>query len=487
MHYNPHMNTRLKPGILSKVLIPVAGLILFGALLSTLTSSDLLDPLRKPKQADSRSNPSLALPEPVEKQQESSLLEKEGLEALASGDPGAAISLLIEAYQLSILSDEGWLGLGDAYQELGEIDQALAAWRNLPPSQDLYIRLTGAYHTLEDFEGLLSDLRKLLTHYPQEASLYFQTGLVYAAIRPDSAFAFLEQALSLDAKYQEPSRKLMRTIRSARLQDEPAYTYVASGRELASLDHWILALEAFRQALLIREDYAEAWAFYGEALQQAGRQEGIKRDMDSDRSLSLAALQKAVQLDPQTLSAQFLLSLYWQRQGKYEEAIAVLENAAVLEPANPMVWAELGSCWAQAGDLIIAQAYYQKALDLAPQDPFFWRLLADFSLTYHVQIRELGLPAARQAVLLEPNAPDNLTLLGQTLYFLGDHANAEKFLSEALDKDPTFSPAYLHLGLNYLMQGESEQAKAYLQKAVEYGPKGPTSEQARRILERHFP
>jgi tetratricopeptide (TPR) repeat protein len=484
MHYNPRMEARLKPGFLAKVLIPAVALILFGVLLSVLPSiSNHWQPSEKAVLA-------YPPPEDFEKssgENEGSTLEQAGLEALSAGDPGAARTNLEEASQYGDLSPAGWMALGDANRSLGDLDNALAAWTNLPPSEDLYKRLTEVHYQLDNIESLLVMMRSLLAQFPGEASLYFHTGLIYAAQRPDSSIAYLEQAVSIEPRYKEDVARIIRTIRTTRLLDEPAYTLVSSGRELAYINHWILAYEAFRQAISLREDYAEAWAFYGEAIQQADNLiQEYKTDRDENHR-ALTALQKAVELDPESIAAQIFLSTYWQRQGAYEQAAEILESAALQEPENPVLWAEIGSCWAKAGDLLKAQTYLQKALDHAQDDPFYWALVAEYSIEHQVQLRELGLPAARQAVMLAPHSAEYLTLLGKTLYFLGDHSNADKFLKEALDKELEYAPAYLYLGMNSLAQGSSIQARDYFNQASSHGAGTSTAEQANRLLERHFP
>jgi tetratricopeptide (TPR) repeat protein len=481
------MEGRFKPGNITKVLIPAAVLLLLGALF--LSQISINDPWKNTVYEETSVDSDLLEDnsENINARLKSSQLEQLGLEALTSGDPAAAVMNLEEAYLLSGLSPEGWMTLGDAYSQLGHIDNALGAWENLPPSPELYSRLTEAYFVMDDFDGLLTFMSDLLNQSPGDANLYFHLGLLYAAHKPDSSLAFLEQAASIEPEFNEVTTRIIRTIRSARLLDEPAYTLVSTGRELANLNQWILAHEAFRRAISLREDYAEAWAFYGEAIQQVNNQiNDIKTGID-EPDVSLTALEKAVQLDPESLSAHIFLSIYWQRQGEFEQAAAILESAALLEPENPVVWAELGRCWAKAGDLSKAQENLEKAVDLSPEDPFYWALIADYSINYQVQIKELGLPAARKAVLLAPDSAEYLTLLGQAFYFLGDHSNAEKFMNEALDKEPEYAPAYLHLGMNALAKGDSNQAREHFTLAGSLGEGSLTAEQARRLLERHFP
>jgi Flp pilus assembly protein TadD len=102
-------------------------------------------------------------------------------------------------------------------------------------------------------------------------------------------------------------------------------------------------------------------------------------------------------------------------------------------------------------------------------------------------LRQVGLPAARQAVLLAPDDPACLDTLGQVFFLLGDAASAERFFDRALQADAGFAPAHLHLGLVYLQQGDSKEAVDQFTLASRLAPGSPTAEQAQRLLENPLP
>ncbi|MBE0699161.1 MAG: tetratricopeptide repeat protein, partial [Anaerolineaceae bacterium] len=64
-----------------------------------------------------------------------------------------------------------------------------------------------------------------------------------------------------------------------------------------------------------------------------------------------------------------------------------------------------GNTWAEKGDLLVALEHFQKATTLDPQNSLYWQYLARFTVDYSVNVRFIGLPAARQAVVLAPNDP----------------------------------------------------------------------------------
>ena len=119
---------------------------------------------------------------------------------------------------------------------------------------------------------------------------------------------------------------------------------------------------------------------------------------------------------------------------------------------------ELGSSLAEQGDLSAAFGHYQKAVEIAPGISQYWQYLALFSVQYNYDVPAVGLPAARQAVILAPEDPTALDTMGWTLLALEDYASAERFLQQALERDPGYPLALLHLGQLYLQWQEKDNA-----------------------------
>jgi tetratricopeptide (TPR) repeat protein len=164
-----------------------------------------------------------------------------------------------------------------------------------------------------------------------------------------------------------------------------------------------------------------------------------------------------------------------------------MHQAAATDPENPALQAEIGSFLSEMGDLPAAQAYYERAIRLAPEEAVYYRLLAQFCLEHGIQVRQVALPAARRAVILAPQEPASLDVMGHTLYILGDYRNAERFLRRALQIDPDLALARLHLGMNAWMLGQVTDARQQLSLAIRLAPQTSTAEQAQRFLQRYLP
>ncbi len=407
-----------------------------------------------------------------------SLWETAGRAALEGGDPQRAADYLELAAARGQITPQGILYLGDAYFQSGDLEAALETWQlALERGGDplpTYTRMLEAHRRQKNYPAAIQDLQNIAQLQPQNAQIRYQLGLMLATRQPEAALAHLLAAVEINQELAEAVQLLQRSLRAAAQTDDPAYTLLNAGRALAFLDEWELAAEAFSQAVQANPDYAEAWAFLGEAQEQTG-QDG------------LPALQKALELNPYSLTANLLFGLYHKRNGRPEMALVYFHAAASIEPENPAVQAEIGNTLAVLGDFNKALAYYRRATELAPREATYWHLLSLFALQNGVQIEEVGLAAARQALLLNENDPAALDLMGYGYYLLNDMALAQRFLRRSLDVDPNYASARLHLGLVYLAQGDQANARQQLAKAIQLAPGTPVARQAERILQRYFP
>lgn len=425
----------------------------------------------------------------------SMLWEQAGHYALQAGEYQTA-RLFLERTGMERLSFQGLIDLGDACQELDELTQAIQFWHSAlekgGPIDSIYPRLFRAYRLRTNLAESSSILRSLADQNPQDAQLQYQAGLFLAAYQPTDALDYLNRAARLDINLARRIDRLTQAILQAQQNTpstlpeavpvdplpeiSPAYIYLVSGRGLASLNEWLLAMQAFEEAARLQPDYADAWAYLGEARshitnENPGSQEG------------LADIQHALSLDPTSLPAHLFLAYYWTRQQLFTQAKLVIEQAQAFHPENPLLLAEMGNIHALSGDLPAANAAYSQAIDLAPGDPVYLRYLIHFSLTYNYQIDTLALPLARQAVILSPNDSESLNLMAQVLIRIGDLANAERFTRRALRLQPDYAPAHLSLGQIFLLNKAFDLARQELDMVLQLAPDSSYADQAQRLLE----
>jgi Flp pilus assembly protein TadD len=202
---------------------------------------------------------------------------------------------------------------------------------------------------------------------------------------------------------------------------------------------------------------------------------------------ALAALERALQLDPQSASNHAYLGLYWQRQSDFVRAGQSFQRAARLEPQNPIWLMNLGELAFLRGDVPTAHAYYLQATVVAPENDLAWRALALFCLQTEGCLRQDGLPAALKARSLAPEDWNSADVLGQVLMALGEDQSARALLTRAVELAPAEAAPRFHLGLIHLRGGDTFLARENLQAALALDPQGPLAETIRSVMERYLP
>jgi tetratricopeptide (TPR) repeat protein len=404
------------------------------------------------------------------------LWEQAGFLALKAANPENAIEYFKNAAAAGDLSEEGYLAFGDAYKATGNTHTGVQIWEASAyihgPSEQTLVRLADVRRERGDYPALINILKEMLTLETNSlgssfdsAELNYELGLVLSAEEPASAPPYLLQAVEINPAMTNASA-LAFTIQRALPQENPTYTLMAAGRKLAILNEWVLAAHAFQKVTEIQPEYGEAWAFLGEAWQH----------LDENTSENaLSALETALEIDPQSLSANILMSLYWQRAGNPNLFYKYLTTAEDIDPNNPMILIDLGEAAAILGDLETGYSYILKAIDQTYNDPAYLRALVEFCIRYNYNLDEVALPTARRVIFSDPGNPASMDLMGQVLLRMGDLLNAERFLLRALDKNPGYAPAYLHLGLIYSMQDKPTQAAEAFNRAITLAPGTPTA------------
>jgi len=343
----------------------------------------------------------------------------------------------------------------------------------LSPQNDLAVTAQ-AYRQEEALEEAAGIWLEVLAQDPEDAYAHYQLGLLLVVSDPEKAVVHLDKAADLDSQWSDPAYELKTTLRLAAFAEEPAYRDIQIGQTLAAIGEWDLAKAAFLRSTQENPGYPEAWAYLGEAQQQTGED-------------GLAALERAIAINPDSYAANVFMALYWRRQARPEMALVYLHTAAQLDPDNPSLQTDIGNTLAEMGNLPDALKHIIRVTQLQPQESSAWQTLARFSVDYDFQIEEIGIHAARQAVILAKDDPAALTLLGRAHMLLGNEYYIERFLFQALQLDDSYPDAHLYLGMFYLDKGDIEKARLHLQTAVQLAGEGPIGQQAQHILDQFFP
>ena len=184
--------------------------------------------------------------------------------------------------------------------------------------------------------------------------------------------------------------------------------------------------------------------------------------------------------------------------GEYEVALNRALDALEFDPDNVDTLAVLAEVYADVGNYDIAQDYIDQALELDPNHVLALRNAAylyekrgqyeqaiaalDQALAQQPQRSDLFIEKARvyrvgmndyqNAVIAYRAAVDanktayTLDALGEGLYNAGDHIQAVRMLREAVEMDPSYGPALVHLGMALYARRNYEDAVMNLEEGL---------------------
>ncbi|HLD94814.1 MAG TPA: tetratricopeptide repeat protein [Anaerolineales bacterium] len=302
--------------------------------------------------------------------------------------------------------------------------------------------------------------------------LSYQQGVQLMATDPLAALSLLEEVAFSSHPLAESARTLTQAIRSARLADDRAYLFTASGQALAAFGEWKLAQNALLKAVQLDPEYAEAWAYLGEAQQQNGED-------------GYPSLRRSLDLNPESLSALLFTALYWQRQQDYLRAGLLYHRAASHEPDNASIQLQWGQNALLAGDVNEAREHFDAAAQLSPDDLGTWTYVARFSIGSELFVEELGLSAALRVLREQPENAEAMVLVGRAYSSLGNKIAGRVYLEQAVKLYPEFGPAHYYFGLFLLANEETDQALAHLNKVIELSPGSQEAKLASELIVRY--
>jgi len=365
--------------------------------------------------------------------------------------------------------------LADANLKVGNLDLARSLWREASSKEKLttenYLQVFELQKNNGDWEGAYTTIQILAQNETQNPDIQYQYALFQIIFDPVSAPNSL--LLSVQGRPSRADRiKSLQSVVDDILEEEnQTFRMVLAGRGLANQGEWLMASAAYEQVTILDPNYAEGWAFYGNALNYLGKN-------------GYLALQKAEKLDPNSKIVRAMLAVYWRNNGDSVASLDLLKGLIADEPNEAYWYYETGNSYAKNGGLNQALAAYYQAIDLDPKNIFYWKELANFCLNYSFLVETDGLDAIRQALVLNPDDPEANDIMGMIYIQMNNYANAERFLLKANKFAPYSAAILLHLGQLYYLQNENNLAYFYLQSSVEYSQNDTIKTQALKLLDR---
>lgn len=288
--------------------------------------------------------------------------------------------------------------------------------------------------------------------YEQRPVWLIRQGMLPTPTPTVAAVAFLADAESAlrEGRFDEAIAALTRVVE---LEPDNADALIQLSRlSLMFLDA-PAALRHARAAYEIDPDNPEALNTLARALDWAGE------FVDA-----LDAALDAQEVEPDNATTLAVLGEIYTDVGNWDVAQDYLDQALTADPQNVLALRNQAYLFEQRGDYEQAVAAYQKALDAAPNR---FDLYIEKARQYRVGLLdyEAANEAYRRAVEVY-RSPMTLDALGDGLYNAGDHLQAVRVLREAVEMNPEYGPAQVHLGMALYARRNYEDAVTALEKGL---------------------
>jgi tetratricopeptide (TPR) repeat protein len=407
-----------------------------------------------------------------------------GTKLRMKGELEQAIEAYRKAIELNPEYENAYVELGQIYRSLGRNEDALAAFQhgldNSPRGLTHDNALSGKVLLLMNIgrrREAMEEIDRELSSDPNSIhGLFLRSALRFEENRTDESIADLNQALTLT--------------------DNPIFRsmlYGAMGVEQKSLSKYPEAIESLKKSIELRPDNAVSHATlaivyfylsrYDEAIDSADRAVNSADftdtpdfQMDTFNTLGACliklerwqdaekALRFAIKLSPTGIQPHTNLAYVLATQRKYSEAELELRDMIKQGIADWTTYAFLGSLYLAAERYADSAQMFRQALKFRPEDPAFMSFLG-YSLLQLNANSEEAMDLLKRAAKAAPSNAVIRNYLGMAYMKLGDLAQAEKELLQAIKYGPQFAPIFEHLGDLYLKMGRKADALTYWKSA----------------------
>jgi len=166
---------------------------------------------------------------------------------------------------------------------------------------------------------------------------------------------------------------------------------------------------------------------------------GISLALEDKYEDAKAELHKAIQLDPNDLTALYNLGRLAISENQIAEAVGFLETAALAHPDDADTHEELAYAYAQSGRLNDAVGQLHDAIKISPTNAELHAFLSQI-LAGSGELQQ-AITEQKEALRLQPNGADGWNDLGIEEAKAGRFAEARQAFSHALQLDPGHAQA----------------------------------------------
>lgn len=379
-----------------------------------------------------------------------------GLAYAQAGSPEQAHNELLQAVKLQADLVPAQEALAQLCLQQNDLDQAArsagAVIAARPASPEGYVVRGVVEERKRDFVGAEADLRRAIGLAPHDPIAYARLGDVQAVQKKyKEAEALYDEALNINPAFTEALGHLLQSYRQ---EKRPANVLISRIQEQITR-----APKNSAYYLMLGQ------AFYGE------------RDFEKAQ----AALEKAVELDRNSLNALLMLADTQAARGSLAQALASAKRVIQQNPHDVHGYALLGVLEEKSGNWQKAEEAYQKAMQIDPEFGLAANNLACALLAHGGNV-DVALSLAKTAHHSMPGSPNTADTLAWAYIQKGLYEYAIRLLQEALTQTPNDPTYRYHLGVAYQRTKNPAAAAVQFREVLKLDPRYVKGEEIRRYL-----
>lgn len=362
-----------------------------------------------------------------------------------------------------------WIQVGNYEAAIHDTTQAIRLADHFVPA---YVNRANAYKELDQFERAIADYQTALEIFPNDPIVYNGLGMVFKKMR-DAERGFNAFKKAVELSDGNPVFTLNQA--SMRVAKRDWEGVINDAEQLIGTDHEedAIGLKALAYFQLNRLDdalqYANAHiATKTEDPMTFGVKGLILREKGLDEQ-AIEAFRDAVSLDENYFDGWHELGITLGRRGIHQESIECYTKAIEIHPNNYLPYFNRGRQYAEAGDFEKSVEDYSRAAELNPNDA---DIFIDRGVVLFQNLGDLdgGLNDQNRALEMNPRDPNPYVNRGLIRMVQGEYDLALADFIQAINLDPDNFTGHMNLALLYAKQGRYKDALKSLNKAASLNP-----------------
>lgn len=354
----------------------------------------------------------------------------------AMGEPAKAAAAL----ERMVTIDPGNVGLmrslAQTYVRAQDYDSAIRIYADLRERDPENL----------DFLGEIATVHLLRREYLRAAELFdlvLERDSVSIEAKLQIGEAFFSQVQG-DSTLLPVTRSMFRTIRNSNPDDWRPYWFLGALGGMEGNDS--LTMVNFRRVTELAPWNPDGWVYLSSVYLQNG-----------DFASVVPILEEARTHVVDDYQVNLYLGIAYTNLGRSIDAIYVLEEACNINPQDLRAVSQLGLVYDTEKRYDQLDSLYTRALEVEPENDL---ILNNFGYTLAERGIELerALEMSTKALAAQPKNASYLDTMGWVLFQLGEYADAERYIKEAVEIGDPSAVVHEHLGDIYYMRGKIDLA-----------------------------